>query len=267
MKRLLLLALSLLVLSSCALLGPRGPKVAARSDWGRFFDEAGVRGTLVLMKSGEGKAQVHDPARARERFLPASTFKILNASIALETGAVSGPDELFKWDGVHRSVAAWNKDMTLKEAFALSCVPVFQEIARRIGEDAMEAWVRGVGYGNGEIAGGIDSFWLQGALRISAMEQVEFLDDYRRGVLPFSARTTDMVKDMMVSASGEDWTVRAKTGWAARTQPGVGWWVGWVERGGEAWYFALNIDMDSMEQAKARQRIVMAVLKAEGILP
>jgi len=226
-----------------------------------------VRGTMVLVKDGEGKAQTYDPARAVKPFLPASTFKILNASIALETGVVSGPDELFKWDGVKRPVASWNKDMTLKEAFAQSCVPVFQQIARRIGQERMQSWVRKVGYGNGDISGGIDIFWLEGGLRISAMEQVAFLDKYRKGKLPFSARTTDIVKEMMVSAKGNGWVVRAKTGWATRTQPGVGWWVGWVERGGDVWYFALNIDMDKMEQAKARQSVVMAVLKAEGILP
>ena len=263
------LALFFLVLApfACAGLQNGNALLIERPDWGRYFRAAGVRGTLVLMKDGSAEIMVFDQARARQGFRPASSFKILNACVALETGVVAGPDAVIPWDGTKRSVAAWNKDLTLREAFASSSVPAFQGLARAVGPERMTRYVQASGYGNADIGGGIDVFWLEGNLRISAVEQVEFLKRLHDGKLPFSTKTIESTKDIMTADKGDGWTIRAKTGWTGRTKPSIGWWVGWVERGGEAWYFALNIDMESPEQAKARQSVVMAALKGEAVLP
>lgn len=266
MRLRLLPFLFLLVLPALAAAGQPYP-VAERADWGRYFQAAGVQGTLVLMKEGSATIQAYDPARAATPYLPASTFKVLNACIALETGVASGPDAVFPWDGTQHPIPAWNKDLTLREAFAVSSVPVFQAIARRVGQERMAGYVKAAGYGNADIGGGIDSFWLEGNLRISALEQVDFLQRLYHDRLPFSKKTMDTVKDIMAQDRGEDWVIRSKSGWAARVDPNVGWWVGWLERGGEVWYFALNIDMAKPEQAKARKDIILAALKGEGLLP
>jgi beta-lactamase class D len=233
-------------------------------EFGRFFQEAGVEGTLVLAQEN-GKALVYAPERAATGYLPASTFKILNSCIALETGVTSA-SEVFPWSGVKHPIEAWNKDLTLCEAFAASSVPIFQEIARRIGPERMERWVRESHYGNADIGGGIDTFWLNGKLRVSALEQIDFLRRLYRGELPFSAKTQAEVRELMRTESGQGWLIRAKTGFTARVKPGVGWWVGWLERGDEVWFFALNIAITDNAQLTARQEIVKAVLKARGFI-
>lgn len=266
--RIVVAALAVAALCSCAGARATGtPKVVERPEWGGHFKAAGVTGTIALKKQGDARVQVFDATRAATPYLPASTFKIPNSCIALQTGAVSGPGEVFKWDGAPRSVAAWNRDMTLAEAFAASNVPVFQEIARRIGAERMGLYVAEARYGNADIGGGIDRFWLEGALRISALGQIEFLERLRNGGTPFARQTVDTVATMMLVDKGQGWALRAKTGWAVRERPGTGWFVGWAEKGGEVWYFAVNIDMDDMGQAKARSDIARAVLRAEGILP
>lgn len=269
MRRILFLAIILPCLASCSGLGGAGPAVPVpveRQDWARHFADAGVTGTMVLFKDGSGTAQVHDAGRAARGYLPASTFKIPNTMIILETGAANGPDEVFPWNGTKYEVAAWNKDLSFREAFAVSCVPVYQELARRVGQQRMEKWVKAARYGNENIGGGVDLFWLQGDLRISALEQVEFLQRLKHDRLPFSKKNMAIVKDFMVVEQGEGWTLRAKTGWAARSA-NIGWWVGWLERGNEVWYFALNIDIAKPEQLPARQGVVKAVLRGEGLLP
>jgi len=262
-----LLLLAVLLIQACAATTSRQPAMTERADWGRHFQAAGVEGALVLMKEGSGKMQVYNPARARTGYLPASTFKILNTLVALETGVAAGPDTLFLWDGKERPIAAWNRDLTLREAFAVSSVPVYQSIARAVGRERMTRYVEAVKYGNADIGTAIDTFWLEGNLRISATEQIEFLRALYEERLPFSRRSMDMVKDVMAQDRGDGWVIRSKTGWAARTQPNIGWWVGWLERGGDTWFFAVNIDMARPDQAKARKDIVMAVLKGEGLLP
>src|SRR5688572_25077385 len=90
------------------------PTVDARL--GALLASAGVEGTFLLYDPALGQILVHDPARADRNFLPASTFKILNSLIALETGAVRDADELFRWDGVDRGSSGWNSDQTLRQA-------------------------------------------------------------------------------------------------------------------------------------------------------
>jgi len=241
--------------------------VSAREDWGRYFQAVGVDGTMVLMKQGVGKMEVYNTIRAHKGYPPASTFKILNSLIALETGVAAGAEAVFPWDGKEHPFASWNKDLTLREAFAVSSVPVYQGIARAVGKERMASYVEAAKYGNADIGGDVDTFWLEGNLRISAVEEAEFLQRLYEERLPFSKKSTDVVKDIMAQDKGADWVIRSKTGWAARVVPNIGWWVGWLERKGDVWFFACNIDMADPGQAKARKEVVMAVLKGEGLLP
>src|SRR5690606_30567721 len=99
--------------------------------------------------------------RCAQRLPPCSTFKIWNTMVALEIGLVSSPDEQFyKWDGQKRFLDEWNQDLTLKQAFAFSCVPAFQTLAQRIGPERMRAWLDRISYGDGDISAGISEFWL-----------------------------------------------------------------------------------------------------------
>ena len=242
------------------------PRLVEQPQWKKHFEAAGVSGAMVLQKDGAREILVFDAKRAATPYLPASTFKILNTLIALDTGAVAGPDEVFPYDGVPRFLPAWNADLTLRQAFAVSCVPVYQEIARRIGPERMARCVAAAGYGNADISGGIDLFWLQGGLRISALEQLDFLARLSRRELPFSANAVAVTLDVMVAETTPDYVLRAKTGWAARVSPGIGWYVGTVTRGRDTWYFALNIDIDNPAQAPAREAVARAILRSEGVL-
>jgi len=245
-----------------------GVAVTERPDWGRHFAAAGVAGALVLITDGDAPTvQAYDPARAATGFLPASTFKIPNSLIALETGVVAGPDTVFAWDGVKRSIADWNADLTFTQALRVSCVPIYQEIARRIGQERMQWWVREMGYGNADIGQAIDTFWLNGALRISALTQAAFLRRLAHDGLPFSKKTMAAVREMLVEERTEAGVLRAKTGLTARVSPNVAWWVGWVEKGDRRWFFALNIDSVRPEDIPARKTVVKAVLAAEGVWP
>ena len=169
-----------------------------RDDLREAFLRARHDGTFVGYKVDDYLIIASDKVRSGEGQLPASTFKIPNSIIALETGVVEDPDkDVFKWDGVTRSIEAWNKDHTLRSAIAASAVPVYQEIARRIGPERMQKYVDLMDYGNHDIGGGIDQFWLTGNLRIDPMQQVDFLDRLRRGVLPVSKRSQELMRDIL----------------------------------------------------------------------
>src|SRR3569832_2723052 len=209
------------------------------------FTDVGTEGTDVGYKVEDYLVIASDTMRSGEAKLPASTFKVANSLIALETGVVQDPDkDVFKWDGVVRPIEAWNKDHTMRSAIAASAVPVYQEIARRIGEARMQKFVDLLDYGNRNIGGGIDQFWLTGDMRIDPVQQVDFLDRLRRSALPVSKRSQELVRDILPVTKAGDAVIRAKSGLlgAERGEPSLGWMVGWAEKGSAHTVFALNMD-------------------------
>lgn len=261
-----LLVVATIVPGACASQEPQVHE--ERPDLRRYFDEFGARGTFVVLADRDGRHTVYDPARAAERFLPASTFKILNSLVSLETGVI-GIDDTIPWDGVDRGVTGWNQDQRMREAFQRSTVWFYQELARRVGEDRMrEALVR-ERYGNQDAGGGIDQFWLNGDLRISALEQVEFLRRLRHRELGFPEPVVGAVEELMVLERCPDYTLRGKTGWVHHDGIHLGWFVGWVESGDEVHFYALNLESDAegFPMMAARPSIVRGALRELGILP
>jgi beta-lactamase class D len=240
-----------------------------RADLAKHFADEGTSGTFVGYKTEDYLIVASDKDRSGEPKLPASTFKIPNSLIALETGVVGDPDkDIFKWDGVVRSIEGWNRDHTLRSAIAVSAVPVYQEIARRIGAARMQKYLELLEYGNHDIGGGIDQFWLTGALRIDPVQQVDFVDRLRRGVLPVSKRSQDLVRDILPVTKVGDSVIRAKTGLlgAELGKPSLGWLVGWAEKGSEQTVFALNMDCREPRHIADRMKVAQQCLADIGAI-
>jgi beta-lactamase class D len=240
-----------------------------REDLAKHFTDEGTAGTFVGYKIDDYLIIASDKERSGEAVLPASTFKIANSLIALETGVVADPDkDVFKWDGVTRSIEAWNHDHTLRSAIAASAVPVYQEIARRIGAERMQKYVDLFEYGNRDIGGGIDQFWLTGNLRIDPIQQVDFVDRLRRGALPISKRSQDLVRDILPVTKAGDAVIRAKTGLlgAETGKPSLGWLVGWAEKGTAQTVFALNMDCREPRHIADRMKLAQQCLTDIGAI-
>ena len=241
-------------------------------EWSKEFADRGVTGTAIVFDEAANRYLVFDRKRAETPFIPASTFKVFNAMVALETGAVKDEYDVVRWDGVERQFKDWNRDQSLASAMKFSAVWFYQEMARRAGAERMQAWIDKVGYGNRDIGGGIDHFWLNGKLRISAVEEIEFLRRLAAGKLPFSARSQETVRRITIQESAPDFVLHGKTGLAPRddiaSKKDLGWYVGWVERGGRRWFFALNADLPhGFDDGPKRIAIVRALLAKVGALP
>ena len=240
----------------------------ARPDWRKFFDAKGLRGTFVLLEPARDRYLVLDESRARTRYLPASTFKIANALIGLEIGSITDEREVFHWDGRPKPIPAWERDHTLATGMRESVIWMFQEIARRTGKERMREWVDRLEYGNRDIKGGIDLFWLQGALRVSAMEQVNFLRRLSEGELPMTQRSQRLVREALILEKTSAYTLYAKTGTANSVKQPVSWWIGWIEKKGRpAAYFAMNITPTKSTRHEDRFAVARAILDDAGVLP
>lgn len=247
--------------------------IVERPEWEAVFAAQDVAGTIAVHEIDSDHIDVYAPTRAAEPRIPASTFKILNSLIILETGALPSADELVTWDGVERQVEVWNQDHSLRSGIEVSAVWMYQQMAREVGEEQMSFWVSEAGYGNADIGGGIDQFWLSGDLRISPLEQIDFLTRMVEGGLPFSDETVAAVRDILVRESGDGWAWSHKTGTSLSSTPDLGWLVGIAENEDRTWVFALNVDLEPVVDVetqlnpRARQDIARTILEMEGALP
>jgi beta-lactamase class D len=242
--------------------------MVARARWQEHFDARNVRGTFVLFEPERDRYLVCNEARARQRFIPASTFKIPNALIGIEEGSIADEKEVFRWDGKPKLRAAWERDHTLESGMRESVVWMFQEVARRTGKERMKEWLARLDYGNKDVSGGIDLFWLQGGLRVSALEQVDFLRKLAQGELPMSQRAQRMVRSALVVEKTRAYTLYAKTGTSGAVKDPVWWWVGWVEKKGRpVAYFAMNFTPAKDTRFEDRFNVARDILKEAGVLP
>jgi len=236
---------------------------AQAADWeeshkiGELFKSAGINGIFVLYDVTVNRYIGYDRVRAERRFVPASTFKIPNTLIGLSVGAVKSVDEVLPYGGHSQPFKVWEKDMGLREAITLSNVPIYQELARRIGLKRMRDNVSHMNFGNKEIGTTVDNFWLIGPLNISAVEQTQFLAKLAQDALPFTQAVQSIDQ-------GENWKLYGKTGWAPAQ--GVGWWVGWVQKDDSVYAFALNMGIQKTSDASKRVELGKASLKALGLL-
>lgn len=231
---------------------------------GELFQKNGVTGTFVLFDRETDTMLVWNESRAKKRFTPASTFKIANSLIGLDTGAVKDVDEILPYGGKPQPFKQWESDMGLRKAIKISNVAIYQELARRIGLKRMRAGVEKLGYGNMEIGAVVDRFWLDGPLAISAVEQAQFLSRLVDGKLPVTSEALAAVKEITLVEKTDEHELHAKTGWQFEEK--LGWWVGWVVRDGKACPFALNIDLRSEADAVKRIPLGRECLRSLGKL-
>jgi len=239
----------------------------------KYFDEHQVKGTFGLFDNGAGKFVIYDLSRFKDSaYSPASTFKIVNSLIGIETGRIVNEKMVIKWDGKVRTLfngdtmTAWNKDLTMEEAFKVSAVPYYQEVARRIGKDTMQHWLDSLKYGNHTIGGRVDTFWLDNSLKITPDEELGVVKRLYFGQLPFQKRTQEIVKKVMLQESNANYKLSYKSGLTHRENGNtLGWIVGWIEENNHPCFFVLNVEGDPTTNMKTlRLDILKAILKQQG---
>ncbi len=233
------------------------------------FDAHGYRGAFVLASlDGTTEILIHED-RCVARYIPASTFKIPNSLISLEYGAVRGIHDTLRWDGRKHRIKSWEQDQDMAAAFQRSCVWFYQGLARRVGAERMARVLEDIRYGNMSIDGGIDRFWLDGALRISPVEQIAFLRKLFTNQLPFRPATMDAVRELMVLERSATTVLRGKTGWGIVDRVNYGWLVGAVEHNGQTWLYA-TVLIDPVGKStfpEDRYTVTKALLREAGLLP
>lgn len=253
---------SLFILSSCSV-----NKAKIDNSLKKYFDANNVDGCFTMLNNADGEIIVYNMKLDTMRFTPASTFKIVNTLIGLQTGKILDENMVIRWDGKKRFNPEWNRDMNMKEAFRVSNVGYYQEVARRIGMDTMKRWIDTLAYGNKNTNGPIDSFWLNNTLKISPDEQLGLMKRLYFDQLPFRKSVQQAVKQVMLQEENTLYSLSYKTGWGFDEEKNaIGWLTGWIEENKHVYFFVTlvrsknpNIDMKAV-----RLNITKDILKQMG---
>jgi beta-lactamase class D len=208
-----------------------------------IIDSSDVKGSILIYDLNQDVYYSNDFEWSNKGNLPASTFKIANSIIGLETGVIENDSVIFKWDGEKKWLKNWEQDLILRDAFQFSCVHCYQEVARKIGSKRMNDYVSKLNYGNLEIdATNIDKFWLEGASRISQMQQIDFLKRLYNFELPISKRTESIMRKIMLIEETDQYKLSGKSGLSNNNGEYNGWFVGFVEFKNNTYLFATNLE-------------------------
>jgi beta-lactamase class D len=250
------------------------PLGAAAQDLRQYFK--GTDGCFVLYDLKGDRYLRYNEERCRRRFSPFSTFKIPNSLIGLETGVIKDAEFVIPWDRVKyppknwdtEPFKHWGQDHSLSTAIKYSVVWYYRELASRVGAERMNQYLESLGYGNRDASGGIDRFWLDSSLRISADEQVEFLKAFYQGRLPVSKRSLDIVKEIITLEQTDSYKLSGKTGGGPIGERALGWFVGYLETKGNVYFFALNIEGANFAAIRdQRINLTKRILVGLGYLP
>lgn len=246
-----------------------------RTDFKKYFEDCNVKGSIIIYDNNKRQYIQSDTTETKQETLPASTFKIINLLIALETRTISNEYEIVKWVGSTDTVKYGYRpeiyhDMTVKEAFELSAGWVFVELAKNIGKENYKKYLTLCNYGNINLSQNDYDFWNFGAFAISPINQVEFLKKLYYEKLPFSKTNIDITKKVMISEQKNEYTIRAKTGWTRDSGINTGWWVGYLEKNNEVYFFATRLLKDrkinSPDFGNCRKEITKRAFKELGLL-
>lgn len=236
-------------------------------DWGQAF--TGFKGTFVLYDRNNDQYSIYNDHQADVRLSPCSTFKIYHALIGLECGVLAKEDAntRLQWNGTQYAILSWNRDHTMSSAISNSVVWYFQEVAAQIGNERMQAYLDKLQYGNEDISGGINRFWLGSTLKISAKEQVELLKKLYSDQLPLQKENMAIVKKDIILSDSNQIIFSGKTGSAYLDGKCVlGWFVGCVERDGNQYLFATNIEADDGAYSVKAREITIQILQMKNLL-
>ncbi len=231
-----------------------------------YFHNLDIDATVIIESRSTGKQYVYNEDRSKLRYLPASTFKIPHAFIALEEDIIKNDREIIKWDGKDRRLSEWNRDQTLASAIKHSCVWVFQRFTNEISDAAYREYLKKIDYGNMKTGNVLSTFWLDGDLRISAAEQITFLRKFYSEELPFKKANYQFIKPNLLVDRSADYIMYAKTGLTLRVKEKVGWYVGYVETKADVWFFAVNLTLRDKNDGHLRQEITYAAFEELGII-
>ncbi|SDM44534.1 BlaR1 family beta-lactam sensor/signal transducer [Sediminibacillus halophilus] len=239
-------------------------KQTVYEDLNDFFD--GYDGSFVLYDLQKAQYHIYNKEKSVLRVSPNSTYKIYDALFALDSGVITPGQTSLEWDGTPYPYKAWNQNQNLSTAMENSVSWYFQELDKKIQRHHIQAYVQKIQYGNQNLSGGLETYWLESSLKISPIEQVQTLKDFYTNQFKFKEKHVQFVKKSIKLESKDHAALYGKTGTGTVNGKNVnGWFIGYVETKNNTYFFATNIENNHHANGSIAAEITKSILKDKDI--
>lgn len=234
-------------------------------DLSSYFE--GYKGSLVLYDPSKNQYKIYNREMSEQRISPDSTYKIYSALFALESNVISANSNKQIWDGKIYPFPEWNQNQNLASALTRSVNWYFQNTDREVGRKELQDYFHKIKYGNEDLSGNLDSYWMESSLKISPVEQVQLLYQLEENQWGFKAENIKAVKRAILIDVQKNGRLYGKTGTGMINGKNVnGWFIGFVEKGEVRYYFAINIqNKDGHAQGSKAAEIAKQILHHKKI--
>ncbi|MDG5473165.1 BlaR1 family beta-lactam sensor/signal transducer [Jeotgalibacillus sp. ET6] len=233
-------------------------------DLSAFFGEH--EGSFVLYDLHEEKYTIYNEDRSTLRVSPNSTYKIYSALFALEAGVTTRDDSFMQWNGNPYPYESWNRNQTIYTAMENSVTWYFQQLDKKTKMKNIQSYLNHIQYGNQNVSGGIEGFWLESSLRISPIEQVQILKDFYTNEFGFDRENVQFIKDAIRLETRDGVTLYGKTGTGTVNGQNVnGWFIGYAETEQSTYFFATNIENNRHASGSKAVDITNNILRKKGL--
>jgi bla regulator protein BlaR1 len=233
-------------------------------DLSSYFN--GFDGSFVLYDLETDEYCIYNKNKSITRVSPNSTYKIFSALIALELNIIQDGNSNLNWNGTKYPYEAWNQHQDLASAMKNSVSWYFQDLDQLIGKKKLQTYFKQIGYGNYNLSGGISEYWMESSLRISPIEQVQLMKDFYNNDMIVKQENINTVKTVLQLSKKDGAILSGKTGTGVVEGKGInGWFIGYVEKNGNTFIFATNIQGDDGASGSVAANITLSILDDKNI--
>ncbi|TGA97469.1 BlaR1 family beta-lactam sensor/signal transducer [Sporolactobacillus shoreae] len=223
-------------------------------------------GCIVLYNLRTDRYDIYNKSQSTLRVSPDSTYKIYSAILGLQQHTITPDDTSITWNHKVFPYDSWNKNQTLSSAMRNSVNWYFQDIDRRVGYKELKSFYNRMSYGNCNLSGGIDSYWLESSLLISPIEQVQALKKFYLNRMNFDIKNVNTVKNAIRVSEKNGVILYGKTGSGIVNGKQInGWFIGYVEKKENTIFFATNIQGKRNATGKKAAEITLSILANKSI--
>lgn len=227
----------------------------------------GHTGTFVIYDEQHDQYTVFNKEGSEKRVSPCSTYKIAIALIGLEEGVISSTENNISWDGTKHSYSEWNTDQNLDTAMKYSVNWYFDKIDKSITRKSIQNYLSSLDYGNKNIGSLYSQYWNQSSLKVSAIEQVQFLEKIWDQDAGFKKENIEAIKNSMKLIEQDGVVLYGKTGSGSENDKAVnGWFIGVIEKDDSNYYFAVNLEGDDYVDGNKAKSIALDILKSNNYI-
>lgn len=202
----------------------------------------GYNGSFVLYDPFKNQYQIYNRKMSEQRVSPNSTYKIYSALFALETNVITPHHNEQFWDGTVYPYKEWNTNQSLSTALGSSVNWYFQHLDQKVGKKQLQSYFHHINYGNEDLSGNLERYWIESSLKISPIEQVQILYGLDENTFGFKEENVRAVKNAILIDEQKHRQLFGKTGTGSINGNNVnGWFIGFVKKNDRSFYFAVNI--------------------------